>query len=63
VADLTAQRYLPLAQPETGEPQDSFDLVHGQPLLRQPGSSTFRVEPGHRWIAQRCQARVASEPL
>jgi hypothetical protein len=63
LADLTAQRDLPLAQSEAGKPQDSFDLLHGQPLLRQPGSSTFRVKPGPRWIAQRRQARVASGPL
>jgi hypothetical protein len=44
LTDLTAQRDLALAQPEVGQPQDSLDLVHGQPLLRQPESSTSSVE-------------------
>ena len=36
------------------EVKDFFDLAHGQPLLRQPVSSTFQWRPDRRrWFVQR----------
>ena len=46
LANLATQRNLALTQPQGGQPQDCFDLLHGQPFLRQLESSTLRVESG-----------------
>ena len=52
MADLTALYYLLLAQPSPSKPQDSFVYFRTDNLSwGNRGSSTFRVEPGPRWIA------------
>ena len=45
LADGAAQRDLTLRQPERMKSENFFDLAHGQPLLRQPVSSTSQWRP------------------
>jgi hypothetical protein len=53
VSDGTTDGYLALCQTQGMKSENFFDLAHGQPFLRQLGSSTFQWRPDCRWFAQR----------
>src|SRR5438045_1768115 len=53
LTDGTTGSYLTLGQPQGMKSENLFDLAHGQPFLRQLGSSTFQWRPACRWFAQR----------